>query len=218
MRIGELTITPAFGERFILSEYLRVVGIGGTLRKNSTSLGALKRALAGAEDAGAEVELLDLRELRLPMYEPGLALDEYGPEVQRFIEEVRGADALIVSTGAYHGTLAGVTKNALDFVQFLSRDKRPYLDGRVVGLLSTAGGDQAATNANGAMVHTVHALRGIVAPLMVTIPKSWQRSEAGEITDEAYNARLDQLGALVVNLSGKLRRTDETRRIAGAVA
>lgn len=201
-----------------MRDYLKVVGIGGTLRKNSTSLGALKRALAGAEVAGAEVELLDLRELRLPMYEPGLALDEYGPEVRRFVEEVRGADALIVSTGAYHGTLAGVTKNALDFIQFLARDERPYLDGRVVGLISTAGGDQAATNANGAMVHTVHALRGIVAPLMVAIPKSWQRSEGGEITDDTYAARLDQLGALVVDYAGKLQRTDETRRLAGTAA
>lgn len=201
-----------------MSEYLRVVGIGGTLREGSTSLGALKRALSGAEEAGAEVELLDLRELRLPMYDPGLALEEYGPEVRRFVEEVREADALIVSTGAYHGTLAGVTKNALDFIQFLARDEKPYLDGRVVGLISTAGGDQAATNANGAMVHTAHALRGIVAPLMVAIPKSWQRSEGGEFTDDAYGARLDQLGALVVDLSGRLQRTDEARPVAGAVA
>ncbi|HEX2728864.1 MAG TPA: NAD(P)H-dependent oxidoreductase, partial [Rubrobacteraceae bacterium] len=147
-----------------------------------------------------------------------LTLDEYAPEVRRFVEEIRDADALIVSTGAYHGTLAGVTKNALDYIQFLSRDERPYLDGRVVGLISTAGGDQAAANANAAMVHAVHALRGIVAPLMVTIPKSWQRSEGGEITDNAYNARLGQLGALVVDFAGRLQRTDETRTIAGAVA
>lgn len=205
-----------------MSEYLRVVGIGGTLRENSTSLGALKRALAGAEEAGAEVKLLDLRELRLPMYEPGLALDEYGSEVRRFVEEVRDADALIVSTGAYHGTLAGVTKNALDFIQFLSRDGRPYLDCRVVGLISTAGGEQAAANANAAMIHAVHALRGIVAPLMVTIPKSWQRSEGGEITDEACNERLDRLAALVVDFAGKLQTHGEARStgrmIAGTVA
>jgi FMN reductase len=57
---------------------LKVVGIGGTLREGSTSLGALRRALAASEEAGAEVELLDLNELRLPMYEPGKPLDECG--------------------------------------------------------------------------------------------------------------------------------------------
>lgn len=187
-------------------ERLKVVGVGGTLRRGSTSLGALRRALRSAEDAGAETELLDLRELRLPMYEPGLRLEEYGPEVKRFVEAVRGADALLISTAAYHGTLAGVTKNALDFAQFLSRDERPYLDGKVVGLVSTAGGDQAAVNANAAMTHVVHSLRGIVAPLMVAIPRTWKHSGAdGEITDDAHGARLDGLGQLVVELADRFR-------------
>jgi len=151
---------------------LKVVGIGGTLRENSTSLGALRRSLAAAEEAGAEVELLDLKELRLPMYEPGKPLDEYGESVRRLIEATREADALLVSTAAYHGTLAGVTKNALDFVQFLSNEEPAYLDGKAVGLISTAGGEQAAANANAAMVNVVHSLRGIVAPLMVGVTKA----------------------------------------------
>ena len=46
-------------------------------------------------------------------------------------------------------------------MQFLGRDEPAYLDGKVVGLISTAGGEQAAANANAAMVHAVHALRGI---------------------------------------------------------
>ncbi len=185
--------------------HLKVVGIGGTLREGSSSLGALRRALDSAEDVGAEVELLDLRELALPMYEPGRPLDDYGLEVRRFVEAVREADALILSTAAYHGTLAGITKNALDFAQFLARDERPYFDGRIVGLISTAGGDQAATNANGAMINVVHALRGIVAPLMVAIPRAWRiTDEDGNITDENQGGRLDQLGALVVELAERV--------------
>jgi FMN reductase len=195
--------------------YLKVVGIGGTLRENSTSLGALRRALASAEDAGAEVELLDLNELRLPMYEPGKPLDEYGEGTRRLIGAIREADALLVSTAAYHGTLAGVTKNALDFVQFLGRDEPAYLDGKVVGLISTAGGEQAAANANAAMVHAVHALRGIVAPLMVGVTRAWQRTdEEGDIVDDNYGRRLDNLGGLVVELAQKMG-ADE---IVGAVA
>ena len=50
---------------------LKAVRIGGTLREGSTSLGALRRALGTATEAGAETELLDLRELNLPVYEPG---------------------------------------------------------------------------------------------------------------------------------------------------
>jgi FMN reductase len=200
---------------------LKVVGIGGTLRENSTSLGALRRSLAAGEVAGAEVELLDLNELRLPMYVPGKPLDECSENARRLIEVIREADALLISTAAYHGTLAGVTKNALDYVQFLGREERPYFDGKVVGLISTAGGEQAAANANAAMVHVVHSLRGIVAPLMVGVTRAWQRTDdAGDITDDNVGRRLDNLGGLVVDLAEKIGADERSRRAepVGAVA
>jgi FMN reductase len=201
--------------------YLKVVGIGGTLREGSTSLGALRRALAASGEAGAEVELLDLNELKLPMYEPRKSLDEYGHDARRLIDAVSGADALLLSTAAYHGTLAGVTKNALDYVQFLGKEEHPYFDGKVVGLITTAGGEQAAANANAAMVHVVHALRGIVAPLMVGVTRAWQRTDdSGEITDENYGRRLDDLGWLVVDLAQKVGTQERQRQAepVGAVA
>ena len=195
------------------SRRVKVLGIGGTLREGSSSLGALRLALESAEKTEATAELLDLQELRLPMYEPGKALGDYGPEVSRLVEALRESDAVVVSTAAYHGTLAGVTKNALDFAQFLARDEKPYLDGKVVGVISTAGGEQAAANATGALVDTVHALRGIVAPLMVPILKAWSISDGdGNITDENYAGRLASLGKLVVDLAEKLG--DATEELA----
>lgn len=195
---------------------LKVVGVGGTLREGSASLGALRRALAAAGEAGAETRLLDLRELDLPMYEPGMTLAEYGPGVGLLVEELRGADAILVSTAAYHGTLAGVTKNALDFAQFLSGGEHPYFDGKVVGLISTAGGEQAGANTTGALVHVVHALRGVVAPLMVSIPRAWKMADGeGKITDEVYGGRLDSLGEQVVELAGGLAARDERAELAG---
>jgi FMN reductase len=113
---------------------LIVVGIGGTLREGSTCLAALRRALGAAEEAGAKTELLELREVGLPMYEPGLSPEEYGENVGRFTEAVRGADEERISPAAYHGTLAFLTKNALDYMQYLARGERSYLDGRVVDL------------------------------------------------------------------------------------
>ena len=184
---------------------LKVVGIGGTLRIGSSSLGALRRTLGAAREAGAEIELVDLKELGLPMYEPGRPLAEYGAGAEGLVGAMRGADALILSTAAYHGTLAGVTKNALDFAQFLSGDERPYFDGKVVGLIATAGGEMAGANATGALVNVVHALRGTVAPLMVAVPRAWERSDSdGNITDEGYGGRLDGLGKLVVDLASRL--------------
>lgn len=190
----------------IASKPLHVVGIGGTLRPRSTSRFALERALTAAVAAGATTELLALHEIDLPMYRPDFPLEAYNGDVAHFVDIAQRADAMIWSSAGYHGTLAGVTKNALDFLEFLAHNDPPYLHNRVVGLIATAGGELAAVNTVNAMVHTVHALRGTVAPLFVAIPKAnqvWDKQ--GNILNERWAARLDQLGALVVDTARRLQ-------------
>jgi NAD(P)H-dependent FMN reductase len=53
-----------------MSKTLTVVGLGGSMAKISRSRAALRLALDGVADAGVNVELLDIRELDLPMYDP----------------------------------------------------------------------------------------------------------------------------------------------------
>lgn len=189
-----------------LNQGPHIVGIGGTLRPNSTSRIALELALQAARDAGASTELLDLNQLRLPFYEPDLSLEDHGPAAVAFVAAARRADGLLISTGGYHGTLAGVTKNALDFLEFMARDERPYLSGRLAGLIATAGGELAAVNAINALVNVVHALRCTVAPLFVPLPRSWELFDgAGELGNAHLAARLEQLGTLVAQGAGALK-------------
>jgi FMN reductase len=196
-----------------------VVGIGGTLRYGSIGLRALEEALAAAEEAGATTELLNLRELGLPMYEPGKPLEAFGESAERFVEAMRRPDAMLWSTAAYHGTLAGVTKNALDFAQFMAWDEKPYLQDKVVGLVVTAGGDMAAVNAINAMVNVVHALRGVAAPLSVPVTQSWNVfDDEGNINDEGVAERLESLGRLVVEMAAKLGDKETAERTLRTVA
>lgn len=188
---------------------IHVVGIGGTLRANSRSRWALEHALHAAEQAGATTELLDLNELRLPMYEPDKPLDAYGPNATRLVDAVRRADALIWSTAGYHGTLAAPTKNALELLEFLGHNERPYLHQRAVGLIATAGGDIAAVNSINAMVHVAHALRATVAPLFVTIPRAEQQfDDDGRIVNVKIARRLEQLASLVVETAARFQMAD----------
>ena len=184
------------------------------MREGSRGLLALEEALQAAEEAGATTELLDLRELDLPMYEPGKPLEEYGEDVRELVEAMRSADALLWSTAAYFGRLAGLTKNALDFAQCLARDERPYLQDNVVVLIATASGSMGAVNAINAMVSIIHALRGVTAPLSVPVTQSWKAfDEEGNICDEGVAGRLESLGRLVVEMAAKLgsgaRETEE---------
>ena len=104
----------------------------------------------------------------LPHYAPERS--ERTPEQAAFVEAVRRADGLIVGTPGYHGGMSGLIKNALDLLEDLRGDVRPYLEGRAVGLVVTASGWQAGgRGAERACVDVVHALRGWPTPLGVSL-------------------------------------------------
>jgi FMN reductase len=183
-----------------------VVGTGGTLRDGSVGLRALEDALAAAGKAGATTELLNLRELGLPMYEPGKPLEAFGESAERLVEAMRGADAMLWSTAAYHGT-------------FMAWDEKPYLQDKVVGLVATAGGDMAAVNAINAMVNVVHALRGVAVPLSVPVTQPWKAfDDEGNVNDERVARRLESLGRLVVEMAAKLGDQEKAGRTLRTVA
>ena len=185
---------------------IRVVAIGGTLRENSTSLWALQHALAAARDAGASTQLLDLRRAQLPILQPDWELVDYDENVRDFINVIRHADAFLFSTAGFHGTLAGVTKNALDYFEYLSEGPNPYLHNKPVGLIATASGDQAATNSIRAMVDVVHSLRGYVLPLSVPIHAAEKAFDStGHPTNERITNRLTQQGRMLVETAARLK-------------
>jgi FMN reductase len=119
---------------------LKIVGLGGSLAQQSTSLAALRVALEGAAEAGAAIELLDIKELSLPMYDP--AIEKPRESVIKMCEAIYQADGLIWSSPMYNGTISGSFKNALDWLILLGDRNPPYLTDKVVGLISTAGGVQ----------------------------------------------------------------------------
>jgi len=86
---------------------VRVVGLGGSLRAASTSLTALKAALEGATAFGAEVQLISVRDLGLPLYTSEHATPAGAHE---FADAVYGCDALIWSSPTYHGSVSGSFK------------------------------------------------------------------------------------------------------------
>ena len=123
-----------------MAKKIKVVGLGGSLAAQSSSLAALKIALEGAAEAGAQTAALDIRELDLPMYAPNVS--EVPASVHRLCDEVHSAQGLLWSSPLYHGTISGSFKNALDWLQLLSDREPAYLTDKVVGLISTAGGTQ----------------------------------------------------------------------------
>ena len=173
---------------------VRVAGLGGSLRDMSTSRTALQVALEGAAASGADVELIWVRDLGLPLY-----TDEHAPPpgAHRLAETVYQADALIWSSPTYHGSVSGSFKNALDWLILLAGNEPPYLSNKPIGLVSTAGGVQGLQTVN-AMDFIARSLRGWSVPLVMPVPQSWQTFDAdGRLVDDAIGDQLRALGAEV---------------------
>lgn len=184
--------------------HIKVVGLGGSLKPGSASVLALKEALRGAEAAGASVELLELHALDLPMFVP----DRPPPEqVHRFVEAVASAAAMIWSSPVYHGSMSGAFKNALDWLELLSKHNPPYLTDKVIGLIATAGGVQGLQAIN-AMEFAVRSLRGYTHPLTAPLDRAWQLfDQNGTFSDEATISRLHSIGKGVAEAATRLSVT-----------
>lgn len=197
---------------------IRIVGLGGSLKEPSSSLAALRVALAAAEGRGAEVEAIEVAALELPWYGPGV---EATPNARRLAEAAAQADGMIWSSPLYHGSISGSFKNAIDWLQLLADRDPPYLSDKPVGLIATAGGTQGLQAVN-TMEYAVRSLRGWAVPLVIPIARASQAFDLdGAVTDPGVEAQLHSLGSEVARAAIQFRSTgscDYSQRRAGAGA
>ncbi len=187
-----------------MPEKLSIVGIGGTTAPGSSTEQALQIALRAAEAEGAAVTMFDGAALTaLPHYAFGSV--ETSAEGRRLVAAVRDAHGLVIASPGYHGSISGLVKNAIDYVEETSRDERVYLDGLPVGLIVTAYGWQATGSTLATLRSIVHALRGWPTPLGAAIRAVSGMFKDGACSDAAATAQLELVGKQVVEFA-RLRR------------
>jgi chromate reductase len=95
---------------------MRVLGISGSLRRDSHNSALLRAARELVEAEGAELEIYDgLREI--PPYDEDDDLAGGGPApVERLREAIASADAVLFSTPEYNHSIPGQLKNAIDWM------------------------------------------------------------------------------------------------------
>ncbi len=165
-----------------------VLALCGSLRDGSYTRPALRHALDAAEETGATTDLVDLRKLELPIFDPD---DENAGDAQELRERVRTADSIILGTPMYHGSYASPLKTALDYCGF------DELEHKTVGLLCVSGGSFPIT----ALEHLRSVCRALdtwVLPHQAAIPNASTVVEDGAITDEKIAERVEVLGERVV--------------------
>jgi chromate reductase len=89
---------------------MKILGISGSLRKNSYNTAAL-RAAQELLPQGVTLEIFDLSPI--PLYNEDI--EPFPVAVQALRERISAADALLIATPEYNHSISGVLKNALDW-------------------------------------------------------------------------------------------------------
>ena len=178
---------------------VKIVGIIGSLRTDSYSALALQQAANRVEALGAEVDILDLKEMKLPFCDGGSEYPDY-PDVDVLRDKVKAANGLILATPEYHGSVSGVLKNALDLMSF------EHLSDKVVGAISVLGG-QPNSNALNDLRIIVRWVHGFVIPEQIAVGQAWQAFDSeGKLKDAKLAERFDGFAQSLVDYTAKLKK------------
>jgi chromate reductase len=175
---------------------MRVLAISGSLRAASHNTALLRAAAASAPD-GVEVELFDGLD-RLPPYNEDHDTDDPPSEVARLRREIAGADAVLISTPEYNGTVPGQLKHAVDWAS------RPYgqassLWGKPVAVIGASVTDYGAVWAQDHLRRALGIAGARVTEAELPVGKVQHRfGPDGELTDRETAERLSEIVAGLV--------------------
>ncbi|MBW6416525.1 NADPH-dependent FMN reductase [Celeribacter sp. PS-C1] len=166
---------------------LNLLGISGALRAQSTNTKLMHEAvrLFGPCD-------FTRADLRLPLYDADLEAEGMPEAVTTLAEQIRDADAVVISTPEYNKMIPGLLKNALDWI---SRTGLKPWEHKPVAIMSAAagraGGERSQYSLRWAMTpFNAHLLQ---APEVLVANSSNAFDDQGRLTNDRTIAGLEKL-------------------------
>jgi chromate reductase, NAD(P)H dehydrogenase (quinone) len=155
---------------------MKIIAISGSLRATSLNTAVL-HAAARLAPAGVNVEIFEGIG-NLPFFNSDLDGDRLPPEVAEFRTVIGAADGLLISSPEYARGVAGVMKNALDWlVGSFEFPNKP------VALINTS---PRATHALAALTVTLETMSArLVRDASITLPLLGTVNDAASITANA---------------------------------
>lgn len=163
---------------------VRVLAFAGSARAGSFNSKLLALAAQAARELGAEVTLLDLRSLALPLYDAEVesaGMPAGALELRRLLAS---HDALLIASPEYNGFPTPLLINALDWASRpLAADGLPSglvaMSGKVAGVMSASPGLLGGTRSLSYTRQFLHNTLG-----MLVVPEQFALAQAGKAFDE----------------------------------
>ena len=171
---------------------LSVIGISGSLRKESTNIKLLNCAGNKLKKLNKEIKF-SLGEINFPLYNDDIEKNDGLPEaVEKLGKEIRYASAVLISTPEYNKGISGSLKNCLDW---LSRVKPNPLNSKNIAILSATDGRSGGERSQYMLRNclTPFDCEVIQSPEVLIANSSKAFSNNGELLDQKSNQLLDSL-------------------------
>jgi NAD(P)H-dependent FMN reductase len=171
---------------------MKLLVFAGALRKDSCNKKFAREALRLATEAGAEGEFVDLKDYPMPPYDGDIEAALGIPDATKQLgKKIAAADALIISTPEYNGSIPGILKNVIDW---LSRDKPVSLEGKHLLLLAASPGALGGVRSLWHSRQPFEILGVHVYPSMLALPDAYHAFDAqGKLTNEKILQNLTKL-------------------------
>jgi len=123
----------------------RIVAFAGSTREHSFNKRLVAIAAKGAEETGADVTLIDLRDYPMPLFDEDLEAKEgKNKHAHAFKKLLVNCDGILISSPEYNGSLSAVLKNSIDWATRADEGdvpgSLPAFRGKVVSLMSASPG------------------------------------------------------------------------------
>ena len=177
----------------------KIVAFAGSTRTGSFNKKLIALAADAARAAGAEVTVVDIRDLALPLFDEDLESAGGLPEgAKKFKALLRESDGFLIASPEYNSSITGALKNAIDWASRTESESEPPLvcyRGKVAALCS------ASPGALGGLRGLVH-LRAILGNIgVIVLPDQVCISTAHEAFDEAGKLKDERKAKQVASLA-----------------
>lgn len=176
-------------------ETLNILGVAGSMRKDSFGTKILKIVIDIATKYKSETSLLELRKVNMSLYNPDLSIQS-DINLQKVTDQVNWADAFILVSPDYHGSMSGSMKNFLDHYW-------EEFAGKTSGYICTS--HEKGLTVMDQMRTAVRQCYGWSLPYGISVNGSEDFNEEREIVNKLLNKRLKMLARDLVIYSKLIR-------------
>jgi len=186
----------------------KILAFSGSLRKGSYNQQVVTIAAGGARAAGAEVTVLNLREIPLPVYDADLEAGEGLPDNARTLKGLmRSHDGFLIGSPENNSTLSAALKNAIDWASRPDGDEPTlacFKDKTAVIMAASPGG-LGGLRGLGHLRSILSSIGVLVLPDQKAIPRVHEALAAdGTLSDPGLQQAIEALGAKLAEVLAKL--------------